>query len=176
MNNTTVFYFVILLLLGSLCFTTCQTDRLINGKAVPDISLQDQLGNTVVLSEIIGQNKYVLIDFWASWCKPCRVQHPELIKVYNKYKNAKIDKADGFEIYSVSLDDKKEKWTGAIAKDKLPWKNQVSDLLGFKSPYVETFQFEQIPTSYLVNEQGVIVGVNPTVKWLDYDLGRRVKE
>ena len=165
---------ILLLLFSGFLFSNCQPDLgLVNGVQAPEIVLNNPDGETIPLSSL--NNKMVLVDFWASWCKPCREAHPELIKIYEKYKDAKIGDADGFTIYSVSMDNNRENWLNAIEKDGLPWKNQVSDLKGFGSEYVDIYQFEQIPTSYLLDERGIIVGKNITLKWMEFELKRRMK-
>ncbi len=166
-------YYLLLLLLTGFLLTACQSDKLVNGVQAPDIQLNNAQGEPMPLSSV--DNKVVLIDFWASWCKPCREAHPDMIELYEKYKNAKIGNADGFTIYSVSLDDKKENWLAAIEKDQLPWPYQVADLKGFASKYPDIYQFEQIPTYYLIDERGIIIGKNITYKWLEYELKRRMK-
>jgi thiol-disulfide isomerase/thioredoxin len=166
---------VLIFLLCIFCHCN-STDSLINGADIPDVSLPTPAGQDLALSSVFGQNKIVLMDFWASWCKPCRESSPELIRIYNKYKDAKFETADGFTIYSVSLDTDKQKWQKAIEKDGLLWPNHVSDLKGFGSECVNTFQFNAIPHYYLIDERGIIIGKNLTAKWLDYELGRRLKK
>ena len=158
-------------------FCQCNsTDNLINGVKIPDVNLPTTTGQNLALSIVVGQNKIVLLDFWASWCKPCRESSPELIRIYNKYKDTQFETADGFTIFSVSLDTDKEKWKKAIEKDGLLWPNHVCDLKGFGAECVNTFQFNAIPQYYLIDERGIIIGKNLTAKWLDYELGRRLKK
>src|SRR5690606_14385739 len=94
------------------------------GSIAPDFSLPTPEGGSIALSSLRG--KYVLIDFWASWCGPCRQENPNVVRMYNKYKDK------GFEIFGVSFDQSKEKWEKAIADDKLTWPH-VSDLKGWES-------------------------------------------
>ncbi len=121
------------------------------GKPVPAINLNDVNGKPVSLASLKG--KLVLIDFWASWCAPCRKSNPELVALYKKYRS------DGFEIFGVSLDTKKEEWTKAIKADGITW-SQVSDLKGWESPLVSSFGFDAIPSTYLINKKGILIGVN----------------
>jgi len=118
-------------------------------RMAPEIGLNTPEGNQLLLSSLRGQ--YVLIDFWASWCGPCRKESPALVGIYNKYKN------DGFTIYSVSLDKSKENWIAAIAKDGLVWPNHVSDLLQWKSPMIQLYGFNSIPYTVLVDKEGKII-------------------
>lgn len=119
-------------------------------RTAPEIALNDPMGKEIRLSSLRG--KYVLIDFWASWCGPCRQESPNVVKLYKKYKDL------GFTIYSVSLDDNREKWMEAIKKDGLIWPNHVSDLLQWKSPMPQLYGFNGIPHTVLVNPDGKIIG------------------
>lgn len=116
-------------------------------------------GKTLALSSLKG--KIVLLDFWASWCGPCRMENPYVVSAYNKYKDAKFKKAKGgFTIYSVSLDQNRDAWIKAIEKDGLVWKNHVSDLGGWQSKPASMYGVYSIPTNWLIDQNGVIVGRN----------------
>jgi peroxiredoxin len=108
-------------------------------------------GNSVSLSDFRG--KYVLIDFWASWCGPCRKENPNVVNVYNKYHN------DGFEVLGVSLDQNKENWLKAIESDGLVW-TQVSDLKGWSNEVANQYGIKSIPSSLLIDPNGIIIGKN----------------
>ncbi|GGI23730.1 TlpA disulfide reductase family protein [Pedobacter mendelii] len=116
----------------------------------PDFIQPDQFGKTVKLSDY--KSKYVLIDFWASWCHPCRDENPNLVSQYNLYKNS------NFTILSISLDERKEDWLKAIKEDKLPWK-QVSDLKRNNEAKVK-YGVQSIPDNFLVNPDGKIIAKN----------------
>ncbi|WP_299822055.1 TlpA disulfide reductase family protein [uncultured Pontibacter sp.] len=118
------------------------------GQMAPDISLPTPEGGSQSLSSLRG--KYVLIDFWASWCGPCRVENPKVVKMYNKYKGK------GFEIFGVSLDQNREKWLAAIEKDKLTWPH-VSDLKGWESSAAVLYNVTAIPQTVLVGPDGKII-------------------
>ncbi len=151
----------------------CQGDSLVNGAKSPDIVLPAATGDSLRLSEV-AKGKVVLVDFWASWCKPCREAHPELRRIYSEFKDKKMGNATGFTIYSVSLDSQNDAWQAAVQADSLfSWPNLVIDTRAFGSPYTDVFQFGQIPTAYLVDERGVIIGKNLSLKWLAYELRRR---
>ncbi len=172
-KNMSKYYCV--LIINLLLLTACnQGEKLVHGSQAPDITLNDTTGKPVQLSQI-GKGKIVLLDFWASWCAPCREMHPEYRRLYHRHHYRSFGKASGFEIYSVSLDDKREAWTNAIAADSLNWVN-VNDPRGFGAECVKTFQFEQIPTNYVIDERGIIIGKNITPKWLDYELRRRMEQ
>jgi len=121
------------------------------GATAPEIALPNPDGDTIALSSLRG--KYVLIDFWASWCRPCRVENPHLVENYKKYHDK------GFEIYQVSLDKKKEAWVNAIKQDKLNWLH-VSDLQYWNSAPAKIYKVEGIPASFLINRQGKIIAKN----------------
>lgn len=118
----------------------------------PDIEMVNPNGEIMRLSDLRGQ--YVLVDFWASWCGPCRRENPNVVRLYNKYKNK------GFTIFSVSLDENPEAWKEAIAKDKLSWPNHVSDLKRWDSPVIQQYGFTGIPFTVLLNKEGNFMAVN----------------
>ena len=119
--------------------------------AIPavEISLPDVNGKTVTLSSFKG--KYVLVDFWASWCKPCRMENPNVVAAFKKYGNK------NFTILGVSLDKDKTAWQNAIKDDKLTW-TQISDLKYWYSQAAKDYGVESIPTNFLIDPQGNVVG------------------
>lgn len=121
------------------------------GMPAPDIALPNPEGDTVRLSSLKG--KYVMIDFWAAWCKPCRVENPNVVRLYNKYKDK------GFEIYGVSLDRTKQAWVEAIKEDNLNWKH-VSDLRYFDSEAAALYNINAIPATVLLDKEGNIIAKN----------------
>lgn len=171
--------FTAFLLFGLFCLSSCQVNdsKFINGYPLPDLTLPDLNGNAVTLSEI-NKDKIVLVEFWASWCEPCRVKHPELNRIYQLYKNQEFLNANGFEILYVNLDTKKEDWEKAMKKDGIDnWKYHVADLAGMKkSDLPERFQFEQIPTAYLVDANGIIIGKDLIEHRLFHELKFRMKD
>lgn len=148
--------------------------RVVQGAKAPNLLLPDSSGNIIELASLKANGQLILVDFWASWCKPCREAHPELIQLYQKYKDTQFKHAKGFTVYSVSLDDDRNKWLNAVKKDKLPFPYLVNDLKGFDSSCMETYQFQVIPSSFLIDERGIIVSRNPTLKWLDYELKQKL--
>jgi thiol-disulfide isomerase/thioredoxin len=127
------------------------------GDKAPELSLPSPKGDSVSLQSLRG--KLVLIDFWASWCAPCVQEQPMLAAVYKKYKNRNFKSGKGFEIYGVSLDNKKERWLAAIKKSKITW-TQVSDLKYWNSKAAKIYGIEALPYNLLIDENGIIIAVN----------------
>jgi peroxiredoxin len=121
------------------------------GETVPEISLPDAKDSIINLSSLTG--KVVLIDFWASWCAPCRAANPYIQKLYKKYREK------GFEVFAVSLDTKKDAWLKAVKKDKLTY-TLVVDSSGWSSQVAERFFVDQLPTNFLLDKTGKIVAIN----------------
>ena len=119
--------------------------------ATPDFAVTDTAGKILRLSDLRG--KYVLVDFWASWCAPCRKENPNVVKAYQQFHDK------GFEIVGVSLDTKKDAWLKAIEKDGLTW-NHVSDLQGWESGIVKEFGIKVVPTSFLLDKNGKVIANN----------------
>jgi peroxiredoxin len=122
------------------------------GEMAPEISLPNREGVVESLSNLRG--KVVLIDFWASWCGPCRHENPVVVKAWKRFE------PKGFTVFSVSLDQGKEKWLAAIAKDGLAWNNHVSDLKGWQSAGASAYSVRSIPATFLIDRDGKIVGKN----------------
>ena len=120
------------------------------GSEAPEIALENASGEIISLNSLRG--KVVLLDFWASWCRPCRAENPNVVKLYNKYKNQK------FTVFSVSFDQEKSKWIAAIKQDQLSWPNHVSELTGWKSTPGEKYGITSIPKTFLIDKNGVIIG------------------
>ncbi|MCD0489860.1 AhpC/TSA family protein [Pedobacter sp. MC2016-14] len=132
--------------------------RLKTGSMAPDFSQPDASGQSVNLMSLRG--KYVLVDFWASWCAPCRAENPHLLKAYNKYKD------DNFTVLSVSLDKDKRLWLKAVKEDQLPW-IQLSDLKGFDNSAGKLYGITSVPSSFLIDPSGRIIALNLRGKALE---------
>ncbi len=133
------------------------------GELAPELNFPDPSGKIITLESLKGN--YVLIDFWASWCKPCRMENPNVVKLYNKYKEK------GFTVYSVSLDNNKDRWINAIKQDNLTWPNHVSDLKQWQTEATKIYGFRGIPYTVLIDKEGKIVAKNLRGPTLENKLG-----
>ncbi|MGV3630316.1 MAG: TlpA family protein disulfide reductase [Bacteroidota bacterium] len=122
------------------------------GKEAMDFTQNKSDGSPLKLTDLRG--KVVLLDFWASWCGPCRQENPNVVRLYEKYKDA------GFTVMSVSLDNNKDKWLQAIEKDKLAWPNHVSDLKGWQNEVAKLYKVSGIPFTVLIDKEGKIINKN----------------
>ena len=121
------------------------------GAVLPDVTLEDPDGRIIRISDLRG--RHVLVDIWASWCAPCRQESPNLVRLYEKYKD------EGFTIYAISFDDARDRWLKAIKKDGLDWPYHVSDLKGSSSE--ATYVYATAPPSYfLLDPEGRILEKN----------------
>lgn len=123
------------------------------GTQFKDIEAKDKDGNTIKLSDIVKSNSLTLVDFWASWCGPCRAEMPNVKKVYADYHDK------GFEVYGVSLDDDKNAWLDAVGKLELPW-IQVNDVVDGDASGASAYGIQAIPTTILIDQNGTIIAKN----------------
>lgn len=141
--------------------------KLAPGSEAPEITMNTFDGTPLSLSSLRG--KIVLVDFWASWCGPCRAENPNVVAAYKKYKDK------GFDVFSVSLDKDADKWKQAVMKDGLAWKNHVCDFKYWQSPVIQLYNFSAIPTNVLLDKEGKILAKNLRGEALEQKLAELFK-
>lgn len=148
---------IILSLLAAICVINVYAQPKI-GSVAPEITLTDKSGQSITLSSLRG--KVVLVDFWASWCMPCRKSNRSILPVYNRYKDK------GFEVYGISLDDDATAWQKAISVDRITWL-QFNEKGSVANSTAETWNIEFLPTSFLIDKNGKIITIDPSEKDLN---------
>lgn len=151
--------------------------KVVNGENSPQISGTLLNGEAFDLKDLKG--KYVLVDFWGSWCQPCLVEMPGIVMINDKYKNAQFKEANGLTLVSVAIERDENRWRKAVNRIGMPWKHHLADITSsFKfinSPIASEFGVKQVPSKFLLNEEGVIIGVNQSIEELDAFLAKRLK-
>ena len=151
--------------------------KVVNGENSPTISGKLMNGEAFDLKDLKG--KYVLVDFWGSWCGPCMVEMPGIKMLNEKYKAAQFENADGLTLLSVAIERDENRWKRAVERIGMPWKYHIADLTtSFKfinSPIAAEFGVKQVPSKFLLDENGVIIGVNQSIDELDKFLTKRLK-
>ena len=146
-----------------------------SGEQAPDFEAQLMNGEQINLYDLEG--KYILLDFWGSWCGPCRRENPALVKLYEKYSASSFEDADGFVVVSVALEQNESWWKEAIKKDQLNWKyhiyNERSDVRSIDGKITDLYGVNAIPSKFLIDNQMKIVAVNPSIGKVDRWLAAR---
>jgi thiol-disulfide isomerase/thioredoxin len=151
-----------------------QAPKFINGEKTPEFSATLIDGKPFNLSDLRG--KYVIVDFWGSWCGPCRKANHELVPIYQKYHDAQFQNASGLEIVSIGIEKSENAWKSAIQNDGLVWPYHISSLNEFDSPIAKQYGVKVIPTLYLIDEKGIIIGVDLLAENLDRMFHDRLKK
>jgi thiol-disulfide isomerase/thioredoxin len=165
MNFKKITPVIILLLAGIFSYGQQEVPNIADPRL--QIRLPDAKGDSVALASLKG--KVVLLDFWASWCLPCRAANKKLVKIYDKYK------AQGFEIYSVSVDDEKRDWVKAVEKDKITWL-QVNDPRSWGAQSAVNWNISVLPSTFLINKNGDVVVIDPEEKKLETAIKNLLQE
>lgn len=160
--NTVLLVLVIVLLAGGVAYREWNAYRysMIGvkvGETAPEIELPDTAGVKIKLSSLRGH--YVLVDFWAAWCRPCREENPNLMAAYETFSRKPMKGGTGFKVFSVSADENEDQWRSAILKDRLKGPVHVCDFLGWNSPVFAVYGIRSIPHNVLLDPEGKILAV-----------------
>jgi thiol-disulfide isomerase/thioredoxin len=166
------FWIAAAVIFGYLIYYFFFKSTLVFGQAAPYFESTNINGQHIYLKQFKG--KYLLIDFWGSWCVPCRKENPIMLMMYNKYKNKPYKSASGIEFLSVALDANDTEARTAIKKDELVWPNQIIEKEQLNSPIAKLYNVSYIPMKYLIGPDQIIMLVNPNIRELDDFLAYQV--
>ena len=162
-----------ILLIGYAAYYIYKLPKYNKGELAPDFTSTLINGETFTLSSLRGD--YVLLDFWGSWCGPCRMESPSLVALNNKYSTAKSEKGSTFHMVSVAVERDPKRWKAAIQKDKLEWPYHIYEKGRFKSAIVKDYGVKEIPTKYLIGPDRNVLMTNPTFDELNSYLSDKLK-
>ncbi|MDX1911857.1 MAG: TlpA disulfide reductase family protein [Saprospiraceae bacterium] len=166
MKNTRTIGIVALLLFVAFLFYKYRMPRFKAGEQTPDFEVTLISGEQARLSDLRG--KFVLLQFWGSWCGSCRKENPELVELYNKYHER------GFEIFSIGVEPNERSWKRAIEQDQMRWKYHAMESSEFDGLQTQLFNVKSIPATFLLNREGVIMGVNLKPHYMDKMLSEKI--
>lgn len=164
---------LVLGLLGFIGYKVYKLPKFSDGEVAPGFQAELINGDDFALSDLNG--KYVLLDFWGSWCGPCRRENPDLVKLHNAFNGKSFIDAEGFEVVSVAIETNEARWKSAIAKDNLNWPYHIVQLDRFKGPIALEYGVREIPTKYLLDTKGEILMVNPAFEELHAFFNSKMK-
>lgn len=150
--------------------------EMINGSQAPEFTAELIDGSSFELEDLAG--KYVLIDFWGSWCPPCRKENPKLVALYNKYKDSDFKSGDGFDVITVALEKNDRTWRKVAEAEGFTWKNQIVEISRYVllSSLAQSFGVTDLPAKFLISPKGEIIGSNLSFIEMDRMLSERITD
>ena len=177
MNRKTLLIIGIFIVVGIIFFIGWKyyqsywQSKFTNGDVMPDIRLTNQINDSLSLYSLKGN--IVLVQFWASWCGPCRIENHMLVNLYSKFQNTEMKDGGTFKIFSISVDKNTDDWIEAVVNDKMIWPEQVIDI---ESREAKKFNVHSIPTTFLIDQSGIIIGLNLSTIQIESVLEKRIKK
>ena len=168
------YIFIFLILVAWIIKYVYQLPKFSSGEPSKDFSAVLISGDNFDFKEL--RDNYVLLDFWGSWCGPCRAENPKLVSLHNQFKNKSFHSAEGFEIVSIALENKRNQWENAIVKDRLDWIYHIIEIEKFKGPIAKLYGVKQIPTKYFIGPDGKIISVNAEIDTIEAFLSKNIRE
>lgn len=147
--------------------------NVIQGDRAPNFTAQTIDDKIFELEQLKGS--YVLLDFWGSWCGPCRKESPDLVKLYEKYHGKRFEDGQNFEIVSVGVEKDRDRWLNAIKRDQLDWEYHTSDFQEFNDEIAVLYGVRSIPSKFLINPEGIIISVNQSLDQVDQILAKKIQ-